>query len=219
MNKNSAFLLMNETLKFYIPSLIFFESNSSFTLWDKTSNSIFLIKFSAATLWIFLLREFGNPLLCKHFSSTLENSISEKLIFYFQSILLHMNPQVQLTKENPNQLIEIKPLFQLVSKIRVLIKRNTEKTLVASIPSTEIENQALMITGPNDYRETVSLQSSLSDLSQKTTAVHEIKNSSHASIASLKKMEIREVCRGAPSTVTNDSTFPQKKINFWTWFF
>ena len=45
------------------------------------------------------------------------------------------------------------------------------KTLEASPPSTELEHQALVITVPNDYKETISTQSPLSIFSQNTTVL------------------------------------------------
>ena len=118
---------MNETLKFSILSLFFFESSSAFRLWNKTSNSISLKLFPWNTLNSFVLCEFWNPLLCKTVSSTLKNFISETMILHFQSFLVHMNHQVQLTKKNPNQLIQIKRPFQLVSKILVFLLKVTLK--------------------------------------------------------------------------------------------
>ena len=45
----------------------------------------------------------------------------------------------------------------------------TENVLEASLTSTELEHQALVITITNVYKENVSPHSSLSDLSQNTT--------------------------------------------------
>ena len=61
----------------------------------------------------------------------------------------------------------------------------TEKTLEPLLPSNEFEHQALVITVPNDYTETVSPQSWFSDFSQVTIPFIEVKNSLHVSNASL----------------------------------
>ena len=81
----------------------------------------------------------------------------------------------------------------------------------ASLLFTNFENQALAITVPNDYTETFSSQSSLSDLSQKTTPFTEVKNSLHVSNASLKKIEFQKTSSCAASTVKSD-TKPKGEI-------
>ena len=60
-----------------------------------------------------------------------------------------------------------------------------EKTLDSSLPSIEIEYQALVITIPNDCEEPVSAQSSLSDFPQNTSLFTEVRNSIHGSEDSL----------------------------------
>ena len=63
----------------------------------------------------------------------------------------------------------------------------------ASLPSTELEYQALVVTVPIDYKETVSLQSSFSHFLQINAPLFEAKNSLYGSIASLYDgMEIQE---------------------------
>ena len=64
--------------------------------------------------------------------------------------------------------------------------RTTEKALEVSLPSSEFEHQALMITVPNDNKELVSTQSSRSDFSRNITPFTEVKHSLHGSNASLK---------------------------------
>ena len=69
-----------------------------------------------------------------------------------------------------------------------------------------------MISVPNDYKEPVSLQSSLSDFSQITNPFTAIKNSLHGSKADLNdEMENQEASSCAPSPVIHDSKAPQKK--------
>ena len=88
---------------------------------------------------------------------------------------------------------------------------STEKTLEASLQSTEFEHQALVITVPNDYEETVSPQSSFSDFSQIKTPFTEVNNSLHGSNASLDdEMEFHEPSKDAPLIVKNVSKTPQK---------
>ena len=87
-----------------------------------------------------------------------------------------------------------------------------EIILEASRPFTDCENQALVITVPNDYKETFSSQSSLSDLSQNTTPFIEVKNSLHVSNESLKETDFQKKTSSCvPSTVKSDSEPPQKK--------
>ena len=50
-----------------------------------------------------------------------------------------------------------------------------EKTLELSHPFSEFESQVLVITVPNDIKETISTQSSLSHLSQVKTPFIEVK--------------------------------------------
>ena len=42
-----------------------------------------------------------------------------------------------------------------------------EKTFEVSLPSTEFESQAVLLFVPNDYKETIALQTSFSALSAK----------------------------------------------------
>ena len=75
----------------------------------------------------------------------------------------------------------------------------SEKTSEISVPSTDFEHQALVITVPNHYNETVSPQSSLSELSRNTTPSLEVKNSLRGSSASPNdEMKIHEISSGAP---------------------
>ena len=130
-----------------------------------------------------------------------------KLIFSFQG-----KRPVQMTKQNPNQLTQLKQLFDSwVKNWRFLKMSSTEKTLEASLQSTEFEHQALVITVPNDYEETVSPQSSFSDFSQIKTPFTEVNNSLHGSNASLDdEMEFHEPSKDAPLIVKNVSKTPQK---------
>ena len=61
--------------------------------------------------------------------------------------------------------------------------RATENSFEVFPPSTEIEHQDLVITAAFDYKETVSPQRSLSDLSQSTTPCTEVRNFLHSSNA------------------------------------
>ena len=91
----------------------------------------------------------------------------------------------------------------------------TKKPLGASFLSTEFEHQSLMITVPFDYKETVSPQSSLPDLSQHNTPFTEVMNSSHGWSASLNvEREIQGASGSALSTVQNDSKDGQKYTIF-----
>ena len=95
---------------------------------------------------------------------------------------------------------------------------NIEKTLIFSLLSSEFEDQALIITVPNDYKGTALSESSLSHLLQNTTSFREVQNSLPGSNASQNgQMEFPDASRRAPSNVKNDSKKPQK--NLWTWFF
>ena len=87
----------------------------------------------------------------------------------------------------------------------------TENTSEAPLPSTEFEQQDLGVTVPNVLKETVSSQSSLSDLSQNTIPLTEVKNSLHGSNIPLHdEMEIQEASGSAPSTVDIVSNSSQK---------
>ena len=84
----------------------------------------------------------------------------------------------------------------------------------ASLASTEFEHQALVITVPNEFKETVGPQSSLSDLLQNTTPFTESKNSLLGSNVSLiDEMEIQGAFSSASSTVIHDSKFRKIKSN------
>ena len=58
---------------------------------------------------------------------------------------------------------------------------STTEKFLETILSSEFERKALVITVPNDYKETVPPQNSLSDLSQNTTPITEVKVSLHGS--------------------------------------
>ena len=89
----------------------------------------------------------------------------------------------------------------------------TENALEASLPSTEFEQQVLMITVP-EHKETLSPESSLSDLSQKTTLFSDIRISLQGFNASLKgEMENQEASSSTPSNVIDDSKTPRKIKN------
>ena len=86
-----------------------------------------------------------------------------------------------------------------------------ERTLELSHPFTEFESQVLLITVPNDIKETVSPQNSPSHLSQTTTPFTEVKGPLHASYNSLNDvMETLETLGSAPPTAKNDSKAPQE---------
>ena len=106
--------------------------------------------------------------------------------------------------------------FYLSIKIEnFLNKSTTENAMEVSLPSTEFEQQALMITVPKDYKEPISSQSSPSDFSQNSTPFTKIKNRLHGSNASLnKEMTKQEASLSGPSTVIQDSKTPQKKMKF-----
>ena len=87
----------------------------------------------------------------------------------------------------------------------------TENALEVLLPSSEFEHQALMITLPNDYKEPVSPQSLLFDLSQNTTLFTEVKNSLQGSNAPLNdEMEVQEASSSAPFSVIHGSKTLQK---------
>ena len=80
-----------------------------------------------------------------------------------------------------------------------------------SLPSTDCEYQALLITVPNDYKENVSPQRSLSDFSQNTTPFTEVKNSLHGSNASFNDVIYIQVASTiAPSIVQQDSKIARR---------
>ena len=58
----------------------------------------------------------------------------------------------------------------------------TGKTLEVFLSTTDFKSQTLMNTVPNDFKETASAQSSLSDLSQTTNPIAKMKNSSNVPI-------------------------------------
>ena len=87
----------------------------------------------------------------------------------------------------------------------------TEKTLEVSLPSSEFESPALVITRSTIHKESISPQSPFSDLSQKSTAFTEIKNSLHGSQTSLSdKMVTQEASASATSIINDDSKFRKK---------
>ena len=74
-----------------------------------------------------------------------------------------------------------------------------EKTLEVSFPCNEFESKTLVITVQNDYKESVSSQSSLSVSSKNTTPFTEVTNSLHAFNISLKhEMETEVASRCSP---------------------
>ena len=89
----------------------------------------------------------------------------------------------------------------------------TVKFLKASLPFTELEDQAMVITVPIDFKETVSSQISLANLSHTITPSTEIKKSLYSPNASLNDgTENQEASSSSPSTVIRDSKTPQKKL-------
>ena len=69
-----------------------------------------------------------------------------------------------------------------------------------------------MITAPNEYKEPVQPQSSLSDSYQNTTPFYAFKNSLHGSNASLNDgMEVEEASFSAALTVKHDSKTATKQ--------
>ena len=77
-----------------------------------------------------------------------------------------------------------------------------------------------MITVPNDYKEPVSPQSSLSEFPQDSTPLTAVKNSLHGSNNSQNdEMEVQEASNGAPLTVIHDSKTRQKKQKLCNCFF
>ena len=85
----------------------------------------------------------------------------------------------------------------------------TENAWEVSLPSTEFERQALIITVPNDYKELVSPQSSLSDF-----PFAGVKTSLQGSNASLNDgMKVQEASGNAPLPVTQDFKTSQKTKN------
>ena len=84
------------------------------------------------------------------------------------------------------------------------VRSSFEITFEASHPSSDFEHQAQVITVRNDYKETVPLQSSPSDLSPITTRFTIVKNSLHGLNTSLNEMESHEAPNNSPSFVKND---------------
>ena len=82
----------------------------------------------------------------------------------------------------------------------------TENGLKATFLPTEFQQEVLMITVPNDYKEPVSPQISLSDFHNQLLLSPEIKNSLNGSNASLSDhMESQETSVRAPSIFIHDS--------------
>ena len=87
----------------------------------------------------------------------------------------------------------------------------TENAKEVSLPSLDFEHQSLINTVPNEYKERVSPQGSVSDFSQNTAPFSEVKNSLKASNASLKdKMEFQGTSSSAPLTAIHDSKTSRK---------
>ena len=81
-----------------------------------------------------------------------------------------------------------------------------------SFTSIEFESQPLLITEKNDYKESVSSQSSLFDLSQKSNPMTAIKKHLLDSNTSLPdKMEIQEESSYTSSTAQNASSKRHRK--------
>ena len=90
-----------------------------------------------------------------------------------------------------------------------------QKTLEASLPTSDFEYQPLVITLHTDNKETVSPQCLLSDFSENITPFTEVTHSLYGSNASRKfEMENQEASSRAPSTVKNDSKTAAKNETF-----
>ena len=82
-----------------------------------------------------------------------------------------------------------------------------------SLLSAEIESQVLLITVPNDFKETELPQSSLSDFSQITNPNTENGNSLQGCYTSLEdEMENHEASGSALSVARNDCKKASKKL-------
>ena len=107
------------------------------------------------------------------------------------------------------KLIQLVSLFQLLSE-KITIYECRLKKVQNSLLSTVFESQALVITILNDFKETVSPQTSLLDLWQKTVPFAQVKNfllGFNTSV--IAEMETQETSGSAASTVKSDSETPQ----------
>ena len=134
------------------------------------------------------------------------------MISFFNIFFLRNSCQVQLTFRKLNHLMQLVSPFQLINEIQKILNICIfGKISNVSLPSTEIESLALLMTVPNYYQKTELPQSSFSDISQNKNSITEIKNSLHGSQGSLNDaMESQRASSNAPSTATKDSQNPQK---------
>ena len=87
-----------------------------------------------------------------------------------------------------------------------------QKNLGGHLASTDFESESVLITTTKDYKETASLQRSLSDLFELTNPSTEVMNPVHGFSTSLvDEMKIEEVSASAPCTARTDSKKTSKK--------